>query len=245
MQNTDHVDDLAYISQLVGVRDSSSSSSSEASSSGGESSSEENEDDVGAQLSTEPLSEVAAEVAGSNTIDVVQGCLDAVIGIIDGTSGSALVLGQSDSDESDDSDDEIVPKARVQGSNRVQADSDDEDARVIPRTKNEMEEIPTTPVELVLQSLGPDDMVAPLGHITAVVSNQVIVTSDVGVAIIAEDSLLSVTGRIILGQVSELFGPTHQPLYSVSFPSADLVTPPPELPWGLLLVLPYSPALAS
>ena len=206
MEHQEHVDDLQYISQLVGIRGQSSSEE--------ESSSEEASSDDEAEAEGEEPPAVAIVVSGNDAGVVVEACLDAMIGTVAGVAGAAgapggaaaaaesssmvgLSIGAADSEDSDDdSDDE--PAATPTGGGKISGgsgggggkkaaaamvDSDDEGgggAARAPKTKNEVEQPSTAPVELLLQSLDDADQVEPLGQISAVVDDTVVVQADFG-----------------------------------------------------------------
>ncbi|XP_076047176.1 uncharacterized protein LOC143028641 isoform X2 [Oratosquilla oratoria] len=90
-----------------------------------------------------------------------------------------------------------------------------------PRTKGEMLPQDLPPIE-DLQISVEEDKAKPIGTVRNVVEHQVVVQALPGIPAIDLDSVLFLDcGQRVLGQVFDVFGPVHEPLYVVRFNSDD------------------------
>ena len=170
----------------------------------------------------------------------VQSCLQTLLSTVagDALAGDALaamdlsaapaIVGAADEQWNDpDSDDE---DALLRGGKNLTEEGGGGGGPP-PRTKNELPpakvaelvaaEVPTAPPPLAELAAG--DELAPVGKISGIVDGMVVVAADAGANILAEGSTLALPEhRRVLGVVTELFGPTHKPLYSVAVPAEVL-----------------------
>ncbi|CAL9751199.1 unnamed protein product [Musa acuminata subsp. burmannicoides] len=109
-----------------------------------------------------------------------------------------------------------------QGPEEVLAGSDDEEqvVRGPIKSKNELEVLPSVPqVEITLK---PHHQTIPVGMISSVLGNRVIVEGSVNHNPLNEGSILWITEtRTLLGIIDEIFGPVKKPYYAVRYNSEN------------------------
>ncbi|CAM0954734.1 unnamed protein product [Alopecurus aequalis] len=145
-----------------------------------------------------------------------------------------------ESSEASSSSDEEVPVAKQQGGatdmealleeGELMAEVDDEDEDETPKgpikSKHEVEVLP--PVPKIDVQLEPHHKALPVGTVSAIMGERVIVEGSVEHSPLTEGSILWITeSRTPLGIVDEIFGPVKNPYYLVRYNSAE------ELPSGI------------
>ncbi|KAG8931927.1 hypothetical protein FRC02_001949 [Tulasnella sp. 418] len=132
---------------------------------------------------------------------------------------------------SDESDNDAQPQRRrpfTAQSGADQEDDDGSDEEGIPNgiiaSKNEIVK-PQVNMPSIL-SVDDDEVIEEMGEIMSIIDSVVVIRGSAGSLrekVLDTGSLLVFDDRKVLGEIFETFGPTHQPLYSILFPSASSI----------------------
>ena len=230
------MEDLRYIQSLVASHSApgAAGSSSDGESSDDSSSSSDDESSTasgsGGGADARAAPEQAAALVDAPPVappdderSAVEDCLAAMVTRV-ARAAEGLSLG-SDSSSSEEEDDDRPARRRPAAAAAAAAEEEDggpsDDAP--PRTKNELapSELPVPTIAEIeaLAELSLEEALQPLGRISSIVDDTVVVQSDAGAPIMNDDSVLALEGRRVLGPVAELFGRTDAPMYTVRFGS--------------------------
>ncbi|KAG0477221.1 hypothetical protein HPP92_014062 [Vanilla planifolia] len=152
---------------------------------------------------------------------------------------------------SEDEDDCAIQKEQIKGLEEGElsdiateevefmSDEEEEAPRGPIRSKHEVEDLPPVPkIEVELQ---PHHQILPVGVISSIVNNKVIVEGSIRHNPLDEGSILWVThSRLPLGLVDEIFGPVKKPYYVVRYTSEEEVPSGIEVGISISFVLEFA-----
>eukprot|EP00105_Crassostrea_gigas_P031631 XP_011454383.1 PREDICTED: H/ACA ribonucleoprotein complex non-core subunit NAF1 [Crassostrea gigas] len=178
----------------------------------------------------EPLT--AENAVSTEVTEVI--VVDAKNGEVNGVSSASADITQSDStyrekqdescDSSSDSEDSVIFVQEEEKCIIIESDDQEENKsrgkkESEIRTKGELypEELP--PLEELVITVDPNVELVHTGTITGIVGCLVIVKANQNIPPLNENTILFLEGRIVLGQIFEVFGPVGSPWYSLRFNS--------------------------